>query len=186
MRLLKILTLTLLLAPVCHAQDSLALAEKLLEIENTQAVMQNAFETTFKTSLDRMKAQGAPQELVDQIHALADKFYADNFKWDSVKPQLAQLYVNAFSTKELADIVAFYETPTGKKAIAVMPTLFNQGSALAMAQIKGKLPEFQQKVVALIQAYQVSHPQSTSAPATSSTPAPATPSASPTRAPITN
>ena len=142
-----------IVAPLCRADDSLALADKLLDLSGAASLTQQGFETGIKPSLDRMRAQGAPAELVDSIHVEAQRFFDENFKWDDVKPQIAKLYTDTFTEAELRDLIAFYQTPTGLKAIAKMPVLMQQGAALGMSRVQAKMPEFQQRIATLIADY---------------------------------
>ena len=142
-----------MVAPVCRADDGLALAEKYLDLTETPMFLQQGFESGIKSSLDRMRAQGAPAELVDSIQSDARAFFLANFKWDDVKPKLAKLYADAFTQAELKEIIAFYETPAGQKALAKIPGLTQVGGQVAMSGVQAKMPEFQQHVAAMIQDY---------------------------------
>ena len=147
------LVIAAMVAPLCRADDGLALATKYLDLTGTSAFLQQGFESGIKASLDRMRAQGAPAELVERIQSDAHGFFLENFKWDDVRPKLAKLYAEAFTEAELRDLIAFYETPTGQKALAKIPALTQAGGELAMAGVQAKMPEFQQKVSAMIQSY---------------------------------
>jgi len=153
MKIAKMLVIAAILAPVSRADDSQALANKFLDLSGTPALMQQSFESGIKSSLDRMRAQGAPAELVDTIPSEALKFFADNFKWDDVKPKLAKLYTEAFTEAELREIITFYSTPTGQKFVAKLPVLTQQGGAMAMSGVQDNMPAFQQKIAALIESY---------------------------------
>lgn len=154
MKIARMLVAAALLAPLCRADDSLALANKFLDESGISGSLQQSFEAGIKPSLDRMRAQGMPADLVESIHAASKKFFSDNFKWEELKPQVAKIYAENFTEAELRDIVAFYESPTGVKVASRMPTLMQQASTLSMASIQAKMPEFQQQIGALIQDYQ--------------------------------
>jgi hypothetical protein len=154
MKIAKMLVLTALIAPFCRADDSLTLANKLLDLSGTASYMQQSFEAGLKPSLMQMKAKGAPDELVEAIHSEAKTFFQENFKWEDVKPKIAKLYADNYTDAELSDIIAFYQTPTGQKTIAKTPSLVQQGMVLAMTNVQANMPEFQRRVGALIQDYQ--------------------------------
>jgi hypothetical protein len=175
MKIAKILLIAALIAPVCRADDSIALADKLLDLTNTATFMQQTFETGIKPSLDQMRAKGAPADLVEAIHAEARNFFQENFNWETMKPKLAKLYADNYTEAELKDIIAFYQTPTGQKTIEKMPVLMQQSLVLSMSGVQANMPEFQRRVGGLIQDYQKTHPQpSAAAPAAASGAAPAT------------
>jgi uncharacterized protein len=178
MKIPKFLVLAALIAPVCRADDSLNLAEKFLDLSGTESFMQQAFESGLKPSLDQMKAKGAPADLVESIHAEARNYFLENFKWEEMRPQLAKLYTAAFTEAELAEIIAFYQTPTGQKTLAKLPSLTQQSMVMAMGGVQANMPEFQRRVGVLIQEYQKKAAQDAAAAA----PAPATVTV-PTQAP---
>jgi hypothetical protein len=141
-------------APLCRADESLRLADELVDMSGSAASLQQNFETNLQPSLDRMKAQGAPAELIAKIHAVARQFYAQNFRWSEIKPQMAKLYTDSFTEAELREMIAFFKTPVGAKALARLPGVMQDGTALAMAQLQASMPEFSRQVTALIHEYQ--------------------------------
>ncbi|HEU5078235.1 MAG TPA: DUF2059 domain-containing protein [Opitutaceae bacterium] len=157
MKLSKLVLAFALIAPTCWA-DSQALAEKLLDLTGTQKAMSSGFELGFKPVLNQMKAQGMPDELLNQIADASHQFFAENFKWQDIKPDIVKMYVQTFSEAELGDLVKFYESPTGKKAASSMPSLMQQTSAIAMGRVQNKMPEFQKHVMSLINDYRAKHP----------------------------
>lgn len=179
MKIVKILVIAAILAPLCRADDApaaaaahstaspaaQALANQLLDITGSAKVISQGFEIGIRPALDRMKAQGMPDDLIASIHAESQSFFAENFKWEDVKPLLVTLYTDSFTEAELNDLVTFYQTPTGKKSAALMPILTQKGMALGMSRIQAHMPEFQQKVGALIQGYKQKQAQAAAAQA---------------------
>jgi hypothetical protein len=153
MKIAKLLVIAAIAAPLCRADDSLALANKYLELTAMPAFYQQSFESGIKSSLERMRAQGAPAELVDKIHAEAQDFFAQNFKWDEVRPKVAKLYSDAFTEAELRELIAFYQTPTGQKAVAKLPALVQESGVVAMSGVQAGMPQFQQRIGELIESY---------------------------------
>jgi hypothetical protein len=176
MKIAKILLLAALVAPVCRADDSIALANQLLDLSGTATFMQQTFETGLKPSLDQMRAKGAPAELVDAIHAEARNFFQENFNWEIMKPKLAKLYADNYTEAELKDIIAFYQTPTGQKTLAKMPVLMQQSLTMSMSGVQANMPEFQRRISGLIQDYQ-KKAQAAAAAAAAAAPTPAAASA---------
>jgi hypothetical protein len=175
MKIARLLVIAAMIAPACRADDSMALANKYLELTGTAAFLQQGFESGIKSSLDRMRAQGAPAELVDSIQSEAHGFFVENFKWDEVKPKLAKLYADTFTEAELKEIDAFYETPAGQKAVAKLPTLMQVGGQIAMSGVQAKMPEFQQHVAAMVQNYKAKAADTAQPPAPASATVPAQP-----------
>jgi hypothetical protein len=170
MKIAKMLVITALIAPFCRADDSLVLANKLLDLSGTASYMQQSFEAGIRPSLMQMKAKGAPDDLVEAIHTEARNFFQENFNWETMKPKLAKLYADNYTEAELNDILVFYQTPTGQKTIAKMPSLMQQSMAMGMASVQANMPEFQRRVSTLIQDYQ-KKAQAEKAAAAAATPA---------------
>jgi uncharacterized protein len=178
MKIITLFALAALVAPLSRAEDSLPLASQLLDLNSTATVMQQTFEAGLKPSLDHMRAQGAPADLVESIHVEARNFFAENFKWDVMKPQIAKIYADAFTAAELQDMIAFYKSPTGQKTVEKLPGVTQQIMALALSGVQAHMPEFQQRVGALIQDYKkkadaaaaLAAPASQAAPAASDAP----------------
>lgn len=57
--------------------------------------------------------------------------------WDEIREGMAGIYRKYFTAEELADMARFYATPTGRKSIVLLPTLFREGNQLSadLAQI---------------------------------------------------
>jgi hypothetical protein len=154
MKSARILAIAVFLAPVCRAENSAELANKILELSGASESIRESFEGVIKPSLDQMRAQGAPAELVDSIEAEARKFFSDNFNWEEVRPQVVLLFTDAFTESELRDFYSFYKTPTGQKVFSKLPVLRQQTVAVAMSGVRAKMPEFQERVNAMIRDYQ--------------------------------
>lgn len=140
-------------APAPAPTRSEVLANRILDSSGVAALIPQNFETGLKPFLARMKAQGMPEELVTSIHGEATRFFEENFKWEDIKPLIVKLYTDSFTEAELADLAAFYETPTGRKAASLLPSLSAKGMALGMSRIQDKMPDFQKRVGALITDY---------------------------------
>src|SRR5262245_40809816 len=66
--------------------------------------------------------------------------------WDAVAPALIDLYAEAFTESELKDLLKFYKTPTGQKALTELPVLMQKGAALGVEIAKKHAPELEQMI----------------------------------------
>jgi hypothetical protein len=153
MKIAKMLVIAMALAPICWADDSVSMTNKILNLSGASESIRHSFESVIQPSLDQMRAQGAPADLVDSIHAEAERFFSENYKWDEVKPQVVKLFTDAFTEAELREFLAFYETPTGQKVFSTLPVLKQQTIALALSDVRAKMPELQQRIGTMIQDY---------------------------------
>jgi len=60
--------------------------------------------------------------------------------------RLVPLYANTFTRQEIRDMLAFYESPTGKKVVATMPQLMAAGQRIGADIGKELLPELKQRL----------------------------------------
>ncbi len=64
----------------------------------------------------------------------------------NVGPQLVALYEDAFTESELREIAAFYKTPSGQKALTVLPELTRRMGTLGATLAKEHLPELETSI----------------------------------------
>ena len=96
-----------------------------------------------------LQFQQAPQLLEKKAVVVA--FFRKYMSWNALRDDLVSLYVVSFTERELRDLTAFYKTPTGQKAISVMPTLMQEGAKLGQQRVQEHMPE-------LVQALQATGP----------------------------
>jgi hypothetical protein len=107
-----------------------AAAEEMLDINKVPEVMEKSFLTVMEPNFQAMKAGGMPEEGVKEMRDAVTKWYGETLKWDVMKPKFVELYVQEFTEAELKEIVAFYKTPVGQKALDKMPDLMQKGSVI--------------------------------------------------------
>ena len=75
-------------------------------------------------------------------------FFIKYSDYEKIKPEILSLYAEAFSAKELSQIVAFYKTPAGKKLISSMPELMKEVSKIGSARMQANIGELQAAIQA--------------------------------------
>jgi len=68
--------------------------------------------------------------------------------WERFEGKLVDIYVDAYSEKELRDLIAFYETPTGRKSIRLAPELMRRGAMVGSQIAQEHSAELQQMLQA--------------------------------------
>jgi hypothetical protein len=66
--------------------------------------------------------------------------------WEVFGPKFVRMYAEAFTEQELRDLIAFYRTPTGKKALTLLPELFSQGAQMGAIEARSRQSELQQMI----------------------------------------
>lgn len=90
-----------------------------------------------------MQAQ-APESKKAQLETYQAKAKASLDKavaWDKLKPEMVKLYTTNFSEQELKDLIAFYQSPLGKKVQETMPRVTQQSAQLAQSKLEAAVPE---------------------------------------------
>ncbi len=130
-----------------------ALAGQLIDMTNGKEVMRNAFDGVINSMISNMQAQGMPQAGVDEIKAAIDKWYDAEIKFDEIRPKMIDIYVQNFSEDDLKQLVAFYNSPVGQKAIKSLPVVMSQSMALTQEYTKSKIPMLTDQISAIVQKY---------------------------------
>lgn len=74
------------------------------------------------------------------------KFFKKYMSFESLKPDMINIYADAFTASELQDINAFYRTPTGSKTIKLLPGLMAKGGQLGARRVQDNIKELQQMI----------------------------------------
>ncbi|MBS1960424.1 MAG: DUF2059 domain-containing protein [Bdellovibrionales bacterium] len=91
-------------------------------------------------------SQGQP-ELKEPVK----KFYEKVMSYDSIETKVAKIYAKHYTNQELADLLAFYSTPTGKKSLEIMPVVMQESMKVgqdAVTEHQDELREVFQKAAA--------------------------------------
>lgn len=66
--------------------------------------------------------------MMEPYRGVMMKWAQKYLSWRRMGPKIARLYANAFSEAQLRDLIRFYKTPTGQKAIRELPELTRQAA----------------------------------------------------------
>jgi hypothetical protein len=114
-------------------------AEQLLVATNTEQVLDDSLEASLQMQISQ-NPMLAPY--ADTMRAFFEKHLA----WESIKPELVDLYVTSFTEKELKEISKFYSTPVGRKAITKLPELMSAGAAIGQRRVQENMGELVQMI----------------------------------------
>jgi hypothetical protein len=91
-----------------------------------------------------IQLQQSPQ-LEPHRQALND-FLQKHIGWNSMKDEIAAMYMEAFTEQELNEMNAFYITPTGQRVITDVPQLVQRRNQLAMRRMQENIGELQKLI----------------------------------------
>ena len=125
-------------------------AEKLLAVLDLQATMDQAMALELESQLRNNPALLPYKDIILT-------FMRKYMSYESLKPELVELYAGEFTAAELKEARQFYSTTTGRKFIASMPRLMTLGASLGSAQVQQHMGELDRMIkdeTARIQAAQ--------------------------------
>lgn len=134
-------SIALTLASACCWADAASKEQATLLLQTMD--MDKAMNASIEQMMD-IQIKQSPTLL--PFRGVMAEFFRKHMSFEVLKEALAEVYGNAFTAKELEDITRFYETPTGKKSIQLMPRLMSQGAEIGMAQVRLHMPELKQMI----------------------------------------
>jgi hypothetical protein len=139
-KLFSIITLPILLitstALYADATSHKQKIDTLFQLTDMEKKIQESVE-----SVVMLQLRQNPQ-LAQQKEKVFD-FFARHIGWPALKDDIAKMYMDTFSEKELDEINAFYITPAGQKVIKVLPDLVQKRNQLAMQRLQENIGELQ-------------------------------------------
>lgn len=94
-------------------------------------------------------AQSFRQQVPAEMHPIIDEIFG-SLDMRDMEGEIAALYARTFTEQELKDMLAFYETPSGRSMLAKTPALMQESVAIGQAWGARKA----EAVIARIQAEQ--------------------------------
>jgi hypothetical protein len=97
--------------------------------------------TGLKTSMDRMIKQMVEMQLrqkpgMDAYRDVFLQFFSKHLGFNSIKSDFIDIYTEEFTEQELRKLIAFYNTPVGKKTITKLPILMQKGAQIGMSKVR--------------------------------------------------
>ena len=134
-------------------------AEELLKVRKTEDLVNSTVtrmgEMTDRISDNAAKQAGAsvnPQEFSQKLRTEARDMIRKEFNWEALKPEFVQAYSQAFTETELKEMTAFYQSPTGKKLVAMEPEIQGRLSKLSQEKAMAVMPRVVQHLRELVAA----------------------------------
>jgi len=103
--------------------------------------------TQMKQNISTMVKQASanvPDDKKAKFTEIMNTFLTKYLNWDLLKDQIAALYAQQFTEKELKDLTVFYLSPLGKKLNEKQPALFQKGAELGQQAVASHQVELQQ------------------------------------------
>ena len=139
-----------LASPFVVAQDSpppRSAANELLSLLNSREVMLSAFSSVMGPMLAKFPEAKAPA-----VKAAFMRFAESVADAPELKGKIIELYEESFTEPELRELIAFYSTPTGKKALSKLPELMQKGAVIGQKIAGDKQEKFQAELKEIMKA----------------------------------
>ena len=114
-------------------------AESLLSLMDMDKLMSESIDQMLEMQVKQNPAIG---QFKDEMK----KFLSKYMSWSSMKEDMIKIYTAEFTEQELKELLAFYQTPLGKKTVAKMPKLMAKGAELGQQRVQEHLPELQKAI----------------------------------------
>ena len=111
-------------------------AEKLLNTMGMESALQESISQMLDLQLQQNPAL-SPYKMVMM------QFFKKHMSYESMKPEVIAIYVEAFNASELKAINDFYSTDVGRKTLEKMPMLMAKGGQLGMQRVQENAEELQ-------------------------------------------
>jgi hypothetical protein len=92
----------------------------------------------------RFTESGAPESkraMLESYQAKANATLDRAVGWEQIKPDMIELYTNNFDEQEMQDLLAFYQSPLGRKVLEKMPMLTAQSAQLTQRKLEAAVPQ---------------------------------------------
>lgn len=128
-------------------------ATQILEATNAKEALRTTFVAVLDPMLDRMHQQGVPQKALDELRIAFDSWFAEEMDWADLRPKIEDLYLARFNEVELSELLFFFRSPAGQKAIQFMPQITQQSAKLEQEYIQKKQASLQRRLQPVFEKY---------------------------------
>ncbi|WP_462378860.1 DUF2059 domain-containing protein [Pseudomonas sp. Marseille-QA0892] len=95
----------------------------------------------FAQRFEEAKAPASKKPTLERYQAQANTALDKAVGWNQIKPDMVKLYTTNFSEGELKELIAFYQSPLGKKVMQRLPALNAESAEIAQSRLEKAVPE---------------------------------------------
>jgi hypothetical protein len=121
--------------------------EKLMELTGASAAaaeMASTVSDVFLEGLEEETKQSLPPRVIEVVREVLGGEFVKAFNGSEVKDQLIALYAKYFTHEDVKGMIAFYQSDVGRKSIANLPSLTNDGAAIGERWGRANMPRVMQ------------------------------------------
>ena len=131
------------------AKKTRAAADKLLTLFNMDVSYEKSMEQAVEMTLGIIDSQDLPEQEKREAKKAAEtgmKIAMKKFTYDKMKGMFVDIYAEVFTVEELEGMIAFYESPIGRKFIKKQPQLTAATMQKMKVLMQEIIPEIQEEV----------------------------------------
>lgn len=122
-------------------------------------------EGSYKRTMDSMiQAQIRQNPMIAQFEPAMRAFFDRYLSWREVKPDMQRVYALTYTEDEMRQLIAFYQTPLGKRLLETLPEVAARSSELTQRRLMEHMPELQQQIMQQMQNGASAAPATPTAP----------------------
>ena len=114
-------------------------AEELLYVLDIKNLLQRTTEQMLDLQIQRNPS-------IKPYKNMMMEFFSKYVSYESLKDELITMYSESYNENELREIIKFYKTPTGQKAIHKMPELMRRGAQLGLQRLENNKSELEEMI----------------------------------------
>ena len=119
-------------------------ALRLLTAQKSRETMESSMEAMLNAQVKQ-----APQ--LAQFAGVLRDFYKEEMSWAKMEPEMIAVYSATYTEQEAKDLIAFFESPTGKMMTAKQPALTMKAAEVSQAKMQEAMPRLMAKIQAAMQ-----------------------------------
>jgi hypothetical protein len=128
-------------------------AFRVLEITKAEKSMKTGLQSMVDPIVASMRQGGMPESAAPEVKGAISEWFAQEMKWEDLKPKIVDIYVQQFTEAELKELYDFYQTPTGQKALEKLPTVTKLSSEISSQYIGTKQASLKLKLKQIAEKY---------------------------------
>jgi len=148
--------LSALLGSPLRAAEEATPAIKLIKLMDFATNAKVQAMATMTPMLEQLRKQGLPDEAIKEVTAAAEGFFQKTFDDPEITVEMAKVYEKEYTSEEINQLLAFYETPIGRKSLTVLPRIMAQSNKVGNDFAMKNQADFQKQVMAVISKYKAS------------------------------
>ena len=108
------------------------------------AKMSTVYQQTIEKTLE---AQIKQNPEIAPLKDVMTKFFDKYMGWESIKKDIAKIYMKNFTDDEIKQLIAFYKTPIGQKVATLVPVIGVEGAMIGEQRVEAHKAELTQMIL---------------------------------------